>query len=202
MGSSLSLSTVTCSWSIHLLCLRARDLQETLPTAEALHSRTNCLQAPEMGTTASSATALGSAKAWFIFQASWAQKEVGMDVSYHSQHAVFSSDYQEEGVFFLNYETTRRKKGRWGGTALISSLDPDRGTCQTFVRVLMKVCVTCICFPGRQTCLFCIWFDAADEEWVGSTKCGHQGMERILKNSRQNPKDHSLQEGKWLHLMQ
>lgn len=52
----------------------------------------------------------------------------------------------------------------------------------------MKACVTCICFAGRQTCLFCIWFDAADEEWVGSTKCGHQGMERILKSSKTKPK--------------
>lgn len=52
----------------------------------------------------------------------------------------------------------------------------------------MKACVACIHFAGRQTCLFCIWLDAADEEWVGSTKRSHQGMERILKSSKTKPK--------------
>lgn len=68
--------------------------------------------------------------------------------------------------------------------------------------VLMKACVTCIHLAGRQTCLFCIWFDAADEEWVGSTKRGHQGMERILKSSKTKPKGSVTTGGKWLHLMQ
>lgn len=58
-----------------------------------------------------------------------------MAISYHTQHAVFSSDYQKEGVFFLNYKKARKKKGRWGGTALILSLDHDRGACQLFVQV-------------------------------------------------------------------
>lgn len=40
-GASLSLSTVTCSRSIHLLCLGARELQEMLPTTQAVHSRSS-----------------------------------------------------------------------------------------------------------------------------------------------------------------
>lgn len=53
--------------------------------------------------------------------------------------------------------------------------------------VFVHAHVTCIHFAGSQTCLFCIWFDATDEEWVGSTKRGHQGMERILKGSKKKP---------------
>lgn len=81
------------------------------------------------------------------------------------------------------------KKGSWRGAAPIHCVYPDRGTCQPFVQVSAQegLCA-CICFAGRQTCLFCIWFDATDEEWVGSTKCGHQGMERILKSRKTKPK--------------
>lgn len=66
----------------------------------------------------------------------------------------------------------------------------------------MQACATCTHTAGGHTYLFCIWFDAADEKRVGSTECGHQGMERILKTSRRDPKDQSLQKGKGLHLMQ
>lgn len=61
-GASLSLSTVTCSQSIHLLCLGVRELQEMLPTTQAVHSRTSIPQAPQTEVTASSTTALGSSR--------------------------------------------------------------------------------------------------------------------------------------------
>lgn len=66
----------------------------------------------------------------------------------------------------------------------------------------MQARVTCTHVAGKQTYLFGIWFDAADEKWVGSTKRGHQGMERILKSRKRNSKDQSLQKGKELHFMQ